>query len=145
MRLKKSLIYPFVCMFLAGCYYWPCVWSDSPQTFTFTLDKYEVKEGDKITVDTGDVRVFDEGFKLCSEVYYKNVENSDDDPLIHELYEFTMIEKISSTRAVFEVPENIIGGILTIWTNFTQKEECSCDSGTWYSGGNSDKKLVIVK
>lgn len=142
MRQKKSLIYPFVCMFLAGCYYWPCVWSDSPQTFTFTLDKYEVKEGDKITVDTGDVRVFEEDFKLYTIVYKKNSEH---DGVI--VYEFAMIEKISSTRAVFEVPEDedIVSGMLMMWTDFTQKEECSCDDGTLYVKGKSDKELVIVK
>ena len=147
MKLKKYLIYPFICLFLAGCYYWPCVWSDSPQTFTFTLDKYEKKIGDKITVDTGDVRVFDEDFELYYEIYKKKETLDGNDKVF--IYLFEMVEKISSTCAVFNVPEiseDLISSVnLKIETDFVQKEECSCDDGTWFKRGKSDKELTIVK
>ena len=143
MKLKKYLIYPFLCLFLAGCYFCPGAWSDSPQTFTFTLDKYEAKAGEKIIVDTGKVRVFDEDFDLCSEIYKKKETPDGKDEVL--IYVFAMTEKISSTRAVFEVPEDIVTGELIIRTEFTQKEEYSCDDGTWYVKGESDKELVIIK
>ena len=127
---------------LFSCYACPDNWSDSPQTFTFTLDKYEAKAGDEITVDSGDVRVFDEDFKLCCEVYVEKDKPEWDEILV---YVFAMTEKISSTRAVFEVPEEIISGKLIIRTDFWQKDDCSCDDGTWYSKGISDKPLTITQ
>lgn len=145
MKQKKWLMYSFACLLLVGCNYCPGVWSDAPQTFTFTLDKYEVRAGDEITVDTENVKVFDEKFKLCREIY-KEKETSDGNDEIF-VYIFTMIEKISATRAVFEVPEdeNITTGTLIIRTDFRQKEEYSCEDGVWYVKGESDKKLAITK
>ena len=128
---------------LFSCYACPNNWSDSPQTFTFTLDKYEAKAGDEITVDSGDVRVFDEDFKLYSEIYKEKETPEENDKVF--IYVLAMTKKISSTRAVFEVPEEIISGKLIIKTDFWQKEEYSCDDGTWYSKGESDKPLTITQ
>lgn len=143
--MKKWLMYSFACLLLVGCYYCPGVWLDAPQDFTFTLDKYEVKARDEITVDTGNVKVFDEKFELRREIY-KEKETPDGNDEV-SIYIFTMTKKISATRAVFEVPEDedITTGTLIIRTDFEQKEKCSCDDEVWYSTGYADKKLKVIK
>ena len=139
MKLKKYLIYPFLCLFLAGCYYCPGVWSDSPQAFTFTLDKYEAKVGDEITVDSGDVKIFDsKEFRL--ECYDRDSD---------KLSVFKFVKKINSSKAVFEVQSDAFSCKLNLSGNIKQEREqdCSnCDNGEiWYCDGESDKELTIVK
>lgn len=144
MKLKKYLIYPFLCLFLAGCYYCPGAWSDSPQAFTFTLDKYEAKVGDEIKINTGNVKVFDEDFDLyCGGDYY--IEKNDELVKV-EIFYIKDVQKIDSTNAVFKVPADLPDGNLQIKASFTQKDDdCSCEDGTWYGTGHVDKNLTIVK
>ena len=165
MRLKKSLIYPFVCMFLAGCYYCPGVWSDSPQTFTFTLDKHEAKRGDEITIDTGKIEAFDAEFYLCCDYYIEKAGISES----YTLY-IRNVDVINSTKAKFKIPihfpevselsedgtpipneEGIIIGQDSLRIGFRSefrqktKREPSCEVGIWYSSGYADKKLKVIK
>ena len=132
---------------LFSCYTCPGNWSDYPQDFTITLDKYEAKIGDEITMNSGDVKVFDEDFKLCCEYYVSEdgeiVENTSEEMFEIKTYYVKDIERIDSTHAKFKVPTDLPNSKLEIRTNFTQKEEDSCSSGTWYGTGYLDKSLTI--
>ena len=122
---------------LFSCYACPGNWSDSPQTFTFTLDKYEAKTGDEITVDSGDVKIFDSKEVTLE---YHDWDNND------ELYSFKYVKKLSSSEAIFEVPTGSFSGKLKIQGNIKQKEDGSCGEKIefWYCDGESDKPLTIV-
>ena len=134
---------------LFSCYACPGNWSDFPHDFTITLDRYEAKVGDEITMNSGDVKVFDEDFKLCCEYYVskdgKIVENTSEEIFEIKTYYVKDIKKIDSTHAKFKVPADLPNTKLEIRTSFTQKEENSCSSGTWYGTGYLDKSLTITQ
>lgn len=163
--MKKWLMYPYACLLLVGCYYCPGVWSDVPQDFTFTLDKYEAKRGDEITIDTGKVEAFDAEFYLCCDYYIEKAGISE----CHTL-DIRDVDVINSTKAKFKVPigfpevselsengtpipneEGIIVGQDSLRIGFRSefrqktKREPSCDAGIWYSAGYADKKLKVIK
>lgn len=113
-----------------------------PEDYIFTLDKYEAKPGDEITVDTDDVRVFrTDDFSLY---YY----TKDSDGFLSRTKKMELIKKIDSSRAVFKIPEDIVDGELKLEGAIKAdeyNENCDdyCVNEKCYGFGYSDKPLII--
>lgn len=135
MKLGKYLILSFICLSFIGCYYFPCAWSESPQSFTFTLDKYEARIGDEITIDTGDIKAFD---SKENHIYCLNEGTVSKD--------FDLVRKIDSSKAVFKISDDAFSGTLNWLGDITQEVQEDCyTQDVWYGSGYSDKELKITK
>ncbi len=114
----------------------------APEDYIFTLDKYKVKPGDEITVDTDDVRVFrTDDFSLY---YY----TKDSDGFRSRTKKMELVKKIDSSRAVFKIPTDIVDGELKLEGAIKAdeyNENCDdyCVNEKCYGFGYSDKPLII--
>lgn len=140
MKQKKWLMYPFACL-LSFLLFVACP-APAPEDYIFTLDKYEVRAGDEITVDTDDVRVFrTDDFSLY---YY----TKDSEGFRSRTKKLEIVKKIDSSRAVFKIPTDIVDGELKLEGAIEASEvnencDDSCASGKFYGVGYSDKPLIV--
>lgn len=122
----------------------------NPEDFTFTLDKYEVKAGEEITVNTGKVRAFEEpnSFYILRYTKMKEVDGKQVAVLDEETSMMKLIEHSDPTHAKFKVPEDAVTGFLKLdLKEIVVQNECyDYENNGWYASyAYSDKKLVIVK
>lgn len=140
MKLGKCLIYSFICLFLAGCEYCPSVWTwMSYKSFTFTLDKYEARIGDEITIDTGDIKAFD---SEIVEVFFKAPDDQDNKGNSY----LEIVKKINSSKAVFKIGKDAFSGTVEISCGIKEEVQEGCSTNyVMYDEGKSDKELKIIK
>ena len=136
MKRSIGILSSLLLFFLIACS------ASSPEDYIFTIDKYEVKAGDEITVNTDDVRVFRaDDFSLY---YY----TEDSDGFRSRTKKMEFVRKIDSSKAVFKVPADAVDGELELEGAIKAdevKEECDdyCDQGKFYGFGYSAKPLII--
>ena len=162
--MKKLLVFfTFLSMFfLIGC---PAPIPESEVIVTrldfVTLDKYEAKIGDEITVDCGDIEVFAGNYVIyCSanpdnKELVKIEESLDDMEILYyeneEIENLEFVEKISSSKAKFRIPKNAISSSVKIkmYSGYKQDETSGCEKVDKEDEVcrilYSDKPLIIVE
>lgn len=162
--MKKLLVFfTFLSMFfLIGC---PAPIPESEVIVTrldfVTLDKYEAKIGDEITVDCGDIEVFAGNYVIyCSanpdnKELVKIEESLDDMEILYyeneEIENLEFVEKISSSKAKFRIPKNAISSSVKIkmYSGYKQDETSGCEKEDKEDEVcrilYSDKPLIIVE
>ena len=162
--MKKLLVFfTFLSMFfLIGC---PAPIPESEVIVTrldfVTLDKYEAKIGDEITVDCGDIEVFAGKYVIyCSanpdnKELVKIEESLDDMEILYyeneEIENLEFVEKISSSKAKFRIPKNAISSSVKIkmYSGYKQDETSGCEKEDKEDEVcrilYSDKPLIIVE
>ena len=162
--MKKLLVFfTFLSMFfLIGC---PAPIPESEVIVTrldfVTLDKYEAKIGDEITVDCGDIEVFAGNYVIyCSanpdnKELVKIKESLDDMEILYyeneEIENLEFVEKISSSKAKFRIPKNAISSSVKIkmYSGYKQDETSGCEKEDKEDEVcrilYSDKPLIIVE
>ena len=162
--MKKLLVFfTFLSMFfLIGC---PAPIPESEVIVTrldfVTLDKYEAKIGDEITVDCGDIEVFAGNYVIYCSAHPDNkelvkIEESLDDMEIlyyenEEIENLEFVEKISNSKAKFRIPKNAISSSVKIkmYSGYKQDETSGCEKEDKEDEIcrilYSDKPLIIVE
>lgn len=162
--MKKLLVFfTFLSMFfLIGC---PAPIPESEVIVTrldfVTLDKYEAKIGDEITVDCGDIEVFAGKYVIyCSanpdnKELVKIEESLDDMEILYyeneEIENLEFVEKISNSKAKFRIPKNAISSSVKIkmYSGYKQDETSGCEKEDKEDEVcrilYSDKPLIIVE
>lgn len=162
--MKKLLVFfTFLSMFfLIGC---PAPIPESEVIVTrldfVTLDKYEAKIGDEITVDCGDIEVFAGNYVIyCSanpdnKELVKIKESLDDMEILYyeneEIENLEFVEKISNSKAKFRIPKNAISSSVKIkmYSGYKQDETSGCEKKDKEDEVcrilYSDKPLIIVE
>ena len=162
--MKKLLVFfTFLSMFfLIGC---PAPIPESEVIVTrldfVTLDKYEAKIGDEITVDCGDIEVFAGNYVIyCSanpdnKELVKIKESLDDMEILYyeneEIENLEFVEKISNSKAKFRIPKNAISSSVKIkmYSGYKQDETSGCEKEDKEDEVcrilYSDKPLIIVE
>ena len=126
-----------------------------------TLDKYEAKIGDEITVDCGDIEVFAGNYVIyCSanpdnKELVKIEESLDDMEILYyeneEIENLQFVEKISNSKAKFRIPKNAISSSVKIkmYSGYKQDETSGCEKEDKEDEVcrilYSDKPLIIVE
>ena len=148
--------------FLVGC---PAPIPESEVIVTrldfVTLDKYEAKIGDEITVDCGDIEVFAGKYVIyCSanpdnKELVKIEESLDDMEILYyeneEIENLEFVEKISNSKAKFRIPKNAISSSVKIkmYSGYKQDETSGCEKKDKEDEIcrilYSDKPLIIVE
>lgn len=136
MKRSIGILSSLLLLFLIACS------APSPEDYIFTIDKYEVKAGDEITINTDDVRVFrTDDFSLY---YY----TKDSDGFRSRTKKMEFVRKIDSSKAVFKVPADAVDGELELEGAIKAdeiNEECDdfCIQGKSYGFGYSAKPLIV--
>ena len=148
--------------FLVGC---PAPIPESEVIVTrldfVTLDKYEAKIGDEITVDCGDIEVFAGNYVIyCSanpdnKELIKTEEVFDEMIILYyeneEIENLQFVEKISNSKAKFRIPKNAISSSVKIkmYSGYKQDETSGCEKEDKEDEVcrilYSDKPLIIVE
>lgn len=148
--------------FLVGC---PAPIPESEVIVTrldfVTLDKYEAKIGDEITVDCGDIEVFAGKYVIyCSanpdnKELIKTEEVFDEMIILYyeneEIENLEFVEKISNSKAKFRIPKNAISSSVKIkmYSGYKQDETSGCEKEDKEDEVcrilYSDKPLIIVE
>ena len=148
--------------FLVGC---PAPIPESEVIVTrldfVTLDKYEAKIGDEITVDCGDIEVFAGKYVIyCSanpdnKELIKTEEVFDDMEILYyeneETENLELVEKISNSKAKFRIPQNAVSSSVKIkmYSGYKQDETSGCEKEDKEDEVcrilYSDKPLIIVE
>lgn len=148
--------------FLVGC---PAPIPESEVIVTrldfVTLDKYEAKIGDEITVDCTDIEVFAGNYVIyCSanpdnKELVKIKESLDDMEILYyeneKIENLEFVEKISNSKAKFRIPKNAISSSVKIkmYSGYKQDETSGCEKKDKEDEIcrilYSDKPLIIVE
>ena len=148
--------------FLVGC---PAPIPESEVIVTrldfVTLDKYEAKIGDEITVDCGEIEVFAGKYVIyCSanpdnKELIKTEEVFDEMIILYyeneEIENLQFVEKISNSKAKFRIPKNAISSSVKIkmYSGYKQDETSGCEKEDKEDEVcrilYSDKPLIIVE
>ena len=96
--MKKILLHLFAFVFILCCYSCACMWSESPQCLTVTLDKYEAKPGDEITIDGGEYPIAD-CMEICTYIKGDN-----------ERYYLDFVRDIDSSKSIWKIPKETSSG-----------------------------------
>ena len=126
--------------FLVGC---PAPIPESEVIVTrldfVTLDKYEAKIGDEITVDCGDIEVFAGKYVIYCSANPDNKELIKTEEVFDEMiilyYEneetenLELVEKISNSKAKFRIPQNAVSSSIKIkmYSDYKQYETSCCE------------------
>ena len=162
--MKKLLVFfTFLSMFfLIGC---PAPIPESEVIVTrldfVTLDKYEAKIGDEITVDCGEIEVFAGKYVIYCSANPDNKELIKTEEVFDEMiilyYEneetenLELVEKISNSKAKFRIPKNAISSSVKIkmYSGYKQDETSGCEKEDKEDEVcrilYSDKPLIIVE
>lgn len=148
--------------FLVGC---PAPIPESEVIVTrldfVTLDKYEAKIGDEITVDCGEIEVFAGKYVIYCSANPDNKELIKTEEVFDEMiilyYEneetenLELVEKISNSKAKFRIPKNAISSSVKIkmYSGYKQDETSCCEKEVKEDEVcrvlYSDKPLIIVE
>ena len=148
--------------FLVGC---PAPIPESEVIVTrldfVTLDKYEAKIGDEITVDCGEIEVFAGKYVIYCSANPDNKELIKTEEVFDEMiilyYEneetenLELVEKISNSKAKFRIPKNAISSSVKIkmYSGYKQDETSGCEKEDKEDEVcrilYSDKPLIIVE
>lgn len=148
--------------FLVGC---PAPIPESEVIVTrldfVTLDKYEAKIGDEITVDCGDIEVFAGKYVIYCSANPDNKELIKTEEVFDEMiilyYEneetenLELVEKISNSKAKFRIPQNAVSSSIKIkmYSGYKQDETSGCEKEDKEDEVcrilYSDKPLIIVE
>ena len=126
-----------------------------------TLDKYEAKIGDEITVDCGEIEVFAGKYVIYCSANPDNKELIKTEEVFDEMiilyYEneetenLELVEKISNSKAKFRIPKNAISSSVKIkmYSGYKQDETSCCEKEVKEDEVcrvlYSDKPLIIVE
>ena len=126
-----------------------------------TLDKYEAKIGDEITVDCGDIEVFAGKYVIYCSANPDNKELIKTEEVFDEMiilyYEneetenLELVEKISNSKAKFRIPQNAVSSSIKIkmYSDYKQYETSCCEKEVKEDEVcrilYSDKPLIIVE
>ena len=126
--------------FLVGC---PAPIPESEVIVTrldfVTLDKYEAKIGDEITVDCGEIEVFAGKYVIYCSANPDNKELIKTEEVFDEMiilyYEneetenLELVEKISNSKAKFRIPQNAVSSSIKIkmYSDYKQYETSCCE------------------
>ena len=148
--------------FLVGC---PAPIPESEVIVTrldfVTLDKYEAKIGDEITVDCGEIEVFAGKYVIYCSANPDNKELIKTEEVFDEMiilyYEneetenLELVEKISNSKAKFRIPQNAVSSSIKIkmYSGYKQDETSGCEKEDKEDEVcrilYSDKPLIIVE
>ena len=127
--------------FLVGC---P---APIPEEWTFSLDKYEAKPGDEITINTRHVRAFEPNrFYIISYTKMKEIDGKQIAVLDEKTSKMEFVSMSDSTHATFKVPDDAVTGYLKLSVDYDIEDDSCTGDGIWYSSSAySDKPLTITQ
>ena len=151
--MKDFLLHLFAFVFILCSYSCACMWSESPQCLTVTLDKYEAKPGDEITIDGGEYPIAD-CMEICTYIKGDN-----------ERYYLDFVRDIDSSKSIWKIPEKASSGKIEFYMEMIVEYGCdgkpisfrrdniselydgenSCTTRKFYGSGESDKPLTITQ